>query len=82
MTQEELFPDLRHDSTYSYEDDTGTDEWYGKNARLMTTEFIKHYEYYDSDGERRVRKVTEKKTYFKAAEMRHNPACSTCVEIL
>ena len=49
MTQEELFPDLRHDSTYSYEDDTGTDEWYGKNARLMTTEFIKHYEYYDSD---------------------------------
>ena len=45
MTQEELFPDLRHDSTYSYEDDVGTDEWYGKNARLMTTEFIKHYEY-------------------------------------
>ena len=36
----------------------------------------------DSDGERRVRKVTEKKTYFDSDEERHNPACSTSVEIL
>ena len=52
------------------------------NSRIITTEYIKHYEYFDSDGQRRVRKVTEKKTYFDSDEQRHNPACSTSVEIL
>ena len=60
----------------------GTDNWWNKDARLMTTELVKHYEYIDSDGQRRVRKVTEKKTFFDTDEQRHNPACSTSVEIL
>ena len=83
--QKELFPDLKHDSTYMYDDDgilAGTDNWWNKDARLMTSENIKYYEYIDSDGQRRVRKVTEKKTFFDTDEERHNPACSTSVEIL
>ena len=39
----------------------------------MTTEMIRHYEFVDSDGQRRVRKVSEKKTYFDSDEQRHNP---------
>lgn len=83
--QKELFPDMKHDSTYMYDDDTliaGTDNYWNKDSRLMTTEMIRHYEFVDSDGQRRVRKVSEKKTYFDSDEQRHNPACSTSVEIL
>ena len=83
--QIELFPDMLHDSTYMYDDDTliaGTDNYWNKYSRLMTTEMIRHYEFVDSDGQRRVRKVSEKKTYFDSDEQRHNPACSTSVEIL
>ena len=83
--QKELFTDLKHDSTYMYDEDdllAGTDNWWDSNSRIITTEYIKHYEYFDSDGQRRVRKVTEKKTYFDSDEQRHNPACSTSVEIL
>lgn len=77
--QRELFPDLKHDSTYGYED-VMTD--WENDSRLMTSEYIRHYEYYDSDGKRRIKKVTEKKTYFDTTDSRHNPATSYSTEIL
>ena len=40
--QRELFPDLKHDSTYGYEDTSS--DW-GRNSRLMKTELIKYFEY-------------------------------------
>ena len=52
------------------------------DSRLMTSEYIRHYEYYDSDGKRRIKKVTEKKTYFDTTDSRHNPASSYSTEIL
>ena len=62
--QKELFPDMKHDSTYMYDDDTliaGTDNYWNKDSRLMTTEMIRHYEFVDLDGQRRVRKVQRKR---------------------
>ena len=53
------------------------------NSRLMTTEYIRYYEYYDSEVfKRRIKKVTEKKTYFDTDDSRHNPASSYSTEIL
>ena len=77
--QKELFPDLKHDSTYGYEDESS--DW-GQNSRLMKTEYVKYFEYVDSEGIRRVKKVTEEKTFFDTDSQRKNPACSTSVEIL
>ena len=73
--------DLKHDSTYGYED-VMTD--WENDSRLMTSEYIRHYEYYDSDGKRRIKKVTEKKTAILILMIqRHNPATSySTVEIL
>ena len=45
--QRELFPELEHDSTYGYED--GMTDW-ENNSRLMTSEYIRYYEYYDSES--------------------------------
>ena len=78
--QRELFPDLKHDSTYGYDDEVMTD--WENNSRLMTSEYIRYYEYYDSDGKRRIKKVTEKRTYFDTTDARHNPASSYTTEIL
>ena len=77
--QRELFPDLKHDLTYGYED--AMTDW-ENNSRLMTSEYIRYYEYYDSEGIRRIKKVTEKKTYFDTTDSRHNPATSYTTEIL
>ena len=77
--QRELFPDLKQDLTYGYED-VMTD--WENNSRLMTSEYIRYYEYYDPEGIRRIKKVTEKKTYFDTTDSRHNPATSYTTEIL
>ena len=79
--QRELFPDLKHDSTYGYDDEEVMTDW-ENNSRLMTSEYIRYYEYYDSDGKRRIKKVTEKRTYFDTTDARHNPASSYSTEIL
>tara|TARA_B100000902_G_scaffold388338_1_gene433771 strand:+ start:2051 stop:2323 length:273 start_codon:yes stop_codon:yes gene_type:complete len=79
--QRELFPDLKHDSTYGYDDDEVMTDW-ENDSRLMTSEYIRYYEYYDSDGKRRIKKVTEKRTYFDTTDARHNPASSYTTEIL
>ena len=79
--QRELFPDLKHDSTYGYDDEEVMTDW-ENNSRLMTSEYIRYYEYYDSEGVRRIKKVTEKKTYFDTIDSRHNPASSYSTEIL
>ena len=79
--QRELFPDLKHDSTYGYDDEEVMTDW-ENNSRLITSEYIRYYEYYDSDGKRRIKKVTEKRTYFDTTDARHNPASSYTTEIL
>ena len=79
--QRELFPDLKHDSTYDYDDTEVMTDW-ENNSRLMTSEYIRYYEYYDSEGVRRIKKVTEKRTYFDTDVARHNPASSYSTEIL
>lgn len=79
--QRELFPDLKHDSTYGYDDEEVMTDW-ENNSRLMTSEYIRYYEYYDSEGVRRIKKVTEKRTYFDTTDARHNPASSYSTEIL
>ena len=79
--QRELFPDLRHDSTYGYDDTEVMTDW-ENHSRLITSEYIRYYEYYDSDGERRIKKVVDKKTYFDTTDSRHNPATSHTTEIL
>ena len=43
--QRELFPDLKHDSTYGYDDEEVMTDW-ENNSRLMTSEYIRYYEYY------------------------------------
>ena len=48
--QRELFPDLKHDSTYGYDDTLIVVTDWENNSRLMTSEYIRYYEYYDSDG--------------------------------
>ena len=79
--QRELFPDLKHDSTYGYDDEEVMTDW-ENDSRLMTSEYIRYYEYYDSEGVRRIKKVTEKRTYFDTIDSRHNPASSYSTEIL
>ena len=79
--QRELFPDLKHDSTYGYDDEEVMTDW-ENNSRLITSEYIRYYEYYDSDGKRRIKKVIEKRTYFDTTDARHNPASSYTTEIL
>ena len=39
--QRELFPDLKHDSTYGYDDTDVMTDW-ENDSRLMTSEYIRY----------------------------------------